>query len=160
MAGVIPKIGRHYIQVVALGGFPLESTPGMLTALGELPIEYRWSSRFIFMEPHEALQHLEVFRKKWKQKVRGFFDQVFNTHAGPIDQDALTMVEDAEAAWPKSIAAWLAYSPPPQATRSPTLRPPASSPTAMTTPAELYPAYFGRTDHPYRPYLTRRFGAD
>ena len=97
-AGVIPKIGRHYIQVVALGGFPLESTPGMLTALGELPIEYRWSSRFIFMEPHEALKHLEVFRKKWKQKVRGFFDQVFNTHAGPIDQDALAMVEDAEAA--------------------------------------------------------------
>ena len=97
-AGVIPKIGRHYIQVVALGGFPLESTPGMLTALGELPIEYRWSSRFIFMEPHEALKHLEVFRKKWKQKIRGIFDQVFNTHAGPIDQDALAMVEDAEAA--------------------------------------------------------------
>ncbi|NOT13727.1 MAG: VirB4 family type IV secretion/conjugal transfer ATPase [Methylococcaceae bacterium] len=96
--GVIPKIGRHYIQVVALGGFPLESTPGMLTVLGELPIEYRWSSRFIFMEPHEALKHLEVFRKKWKQKVRGFFDQVFNTHAGPIDQDALAMVGDAEAA--------------------------------------------------------------
>ena len=96
--GVIPKIGRHYIQVVALGGFPLESTPGMLTALGELPIEYRWSSRFIFMEPHEALRHLEVFRKKWKQKIRGIFDQVLNTHTGPIDQDALAMVEDAEAA--------------------------------------------------------------
>ena len=96
--GVIPKIGRHYIQVVALGGFPLESTPGMLTALGELPIEYRWSSRFIFMEPHEALKHLEVFRKKWKQKIRGIFDQVLNTHTGPIDQDALAMVEDAEAA--------------------------------------------------------------
>ena len=43
--------------------FPLESTPGMLTALGELPIEYRWSSRFIFMEPHEALYQLEKFRK-------------------------------------------------------------------------------------------------
>lgn len=96
--GVIPKIGRNYIQVIALGGFPLESTPGMLTALGELPIEYRWSSRFIFMEPHEALNHLEKFRKKWKQKVRGFFDQVFNTNSGPVDQDALAMVQDAEAA--------------------------------------------------------------
>ena len=31
-------------------------------------------------------------------EVRGFFDQVFNTHAGPIDQDALAMVEDSEAA--------------------------------------------------------------
>lgn len=96
-AGVTPKIGRKYIQAVAIDGFPLESTPGMLTALAELPIEYRWSSRFIFMEPHEAINHLEKYRKKWKQKVRGFFDQVFNTNTGPIDQDAQAMVEDAEA---------------------------------------------------------------
>lgn len=96
--GVVPKIGRHFVQVVAIEGFPLESTPGLLTALGELPCPYRWSSRFIFMDPHEALRHLERFRKKWRQKVRGFFDQVFNTHTGPIDQDALSMVGDAEAA--------------------------------------------------------------
>jgi type IV secretion system protein VirB4 len=70
----------------------------MLTALGELPIDYRWSSRFIFMEPHEALNHLEKFRKKWRQKVQGFFDQVFNTNTWPVDQDALAMVQDAEAA--------------------------------------------------------------
>jgi type IV secretory pathway VirB4 component len=66
--------------VVAIEGFPLESTPGMLTALGELPCEYRWSSRFIFMDTHEAVRHLDKFRKKWRQKIRGFFDQVFNTH--------------------------------------------------------------------------------
>jgi hypothetical protein len=26
--GVVPKIGRNFIQVVAIEGFPLESTPG------------------------------------------------------------------------------------------------------------------------------------
>lgn len=98
LAGVIPKIGRKYIQVVAIEGFPLESTPGMLTVLGELPIEYRWSSRFIFMDPHEAISHLEKFRKKWRQKVRGFIDQVFNLNTGPIDEDAQNMVDDAQAA--------------------------------------------------------------
>ena len=96
--GVVPKIGRNLIQVVAIEGFPLESTPGILTALGELPCEYRWSSRFIFIDQHEAVKHLDKFRKKWRQKVRGFFDQVFNTNTGPVDQDALSMVEDAEAA--------------------------------------------------------------
>lgn len=96
--GVVPRIGRNFVQVVAIEGFPLESTPGLLTALGELPCEYRWSSRFIFMDPHEAVKHLDKFRKKWRQKVRGFFDQVFNTHTGPVDQDALSMVGDAEAA--------------------------------------------------------------
>lgn len=96
--GVVPKIGRKFIQAVAIEGFPLESTPGILTALGELPCEYRWSSRFIFMDAHEAVRHLDKFRKKWRQKIRGFFDQVFNTNTGAIDQDAMAMVADAEAA--------------------------------------------------------------
>ncbi|MBP7598256.1 MAG: conjugal transfer protein TrbE, partial [Pseudoxanthomonas sp.] len=93
-----PKIGRKFIQVVSLEGFPLESTPGLLSALAELPSEYRWSSRFIFMDQHESLKHLDKFRKKWKQKIRGFFDQVFNTNTGSVNQDAATMVADAEAA--------------------------------------------------------------
>lgn len=97
-SGVVPQIGRKFIQVVAIEGFPLESTPGMLTALGELSGEYRWSSRFIFLDTHEAVAHLDKFRKKWRQKIRGFFDQVFNTHTGAIDQDALAMVADAESA--------------------------------------------------------------
>ncbi len=90
--GVTPKIGEKYIQVVAIDGFPMESYPGILAGLAELPIEYRWSTRFIFMDQHEALAELERFRKKWKQKVRGFFSQVFNTGSGTIDQDAVAMV--------------------------------------------------------------------
>lgn len=96
--GVIPKVGEKYIQVVALEGFPLESYPGILTALGEQTCEYRWSSRFIFMDHYEAIKHLDKFRKKWKQKIRGFFDQVFNTNQGSVDGDAMSMVVDAEEA--------------------------------------------------------------
>jgi len=96
--GVIPKIGKHFIGVVAIDGFPFDSTPGMLNALTEINSEVRWSSRFIFMDAHEAVAHLEKYRKKWRQKVRGFFDQVFNINSGNIDQDAAAMVADAEAA--------------------------------------------------------------
>ena len=96
--GVVPKIGDRFVQVVAIEGFPNESYPGMLTALAELSCEYRWSSRFIFMDAHEAVAHLERYRRKWRQKVRGFFDQVFNTHIGVVDQDAMAMVNDAEGA--------------------------------------------------------------
>lgn len=96
--GVVPRIGRKFVQTVSIDGFPLESTPGVLSALSELPTEYRWSTRFIFMDTHEAVKHLEKFRKKWRQKVRGFFDQVFQTNSGKIDQDALSMVEDADQA--------------------------------------------------------------
>jgi type IV secretion/conjugal transfer VirB4 family ATPase len=97
-SGVVPRIGRKFVQVVSIDGFPLESTPGILTALGEQPCEYRWSSRFIFMDHHEAVAHLDKFRKKWKQKIRGFFDQVFNTNSGVIDEDAMSMVADAASA--------------------------------------------------------------
>ena len=48
--GVLPRIGRNYMQVVALEGFPADSYAGILSTLGELPIEYRWSRRFIFLE--------------------------------------------------------------------------------------------------------------
>jgi len=96
--GVVPKIGRKFISVVAIEGFPLESTPGILNSLAELPCEYRWSSRFIFMDEHEAIRHLEKFQKKWKQKVRGFFDQLFNQASMKVDEDAMDMVADAGAA--------------------------------------------------------------
>lgn len=96
--GVVPKVGRQFIQIVAIEGFPLESYPGILASLAELPVTYRWSSRFIFMDQHESIKHLDKFRKKWRQKIRGFFDQVFNTNNGPVDQDALAMVNDAETA--------------------------------------------------------------
>jgi type IV secretion system protein VirB4 len=96
--GTVPKIGRHFIQCVAIEGFPLESHPGILSTLSELPVSCRWSSRFIAMDTHEAVAAMEKYRKKWKQKVRGLFDQIFNTGYGHVDQDAALMVADAETA--------------------------------------------------------------
>lgn len=96
--GVLPKVGRHYMQVVAIEGLPMESCPGVLSSLAELQAEYRWSSRFIFMDTHEAVAQMEKYRKRWKQKVRGFMDQVFNIGSGQVDQDALSMVQDSDAA--------------------------------------------------------------
>jgi len=96
--GVIPKVGQKFVQVISIGGFPLSSHPGVLNVLTTLPIEYRWSSRYIFMDQHEGIAHLNKFRKKWKQKIRGFFDQVFNTNTGSVDHDAKSMVQEAEFA--------------------------------------------------------------
>lgn len=96
--GVVPRIGRKYIQVVAIEGFPLEATPGILASLNEMECEYRFSSRFIFLDRHEAVAYLDKFRKKWKQKIRGIFDQMFNTNTGSVNQDAVDMVHQAEAA--------------------------------------------------------------
>src|SRR6516162_6909223 len=74
--GVTPRIGRKYLQVVAIEGFPAESYSGILTELGELPFDYRWNTRYIFLDSWEALSHIERFRRKWKQQVIPFLAQL------------------------------------------------------------------------------------
>lgn len=98
LPGITPRIGRNFIQVVAIDGYPTDSYPGILNKLAEQPCEYRWSTRFIFLDSHEAISKLTAFRRKWKQKVRGFMSQLFNTNNGYIDEDALSMVNDASSA--------------------------------------------------------------
>ena len=66
--GVVPKVGRQFIQVVALEGFPLESTPGILSALAELPGDYRWSSRFIFID---AMRRSNTSRNSAQMAAKG-----------------------------------------------------------------------------------------
>lgn len=95
--GVIPKIGRNFIQVVSLEGFPQESSPGMLSALTDMDVEYRWSTRYIFLDGHSALSHMNTYRKKWRQKQRGIMDAVFHTNNAP-NPDAVAMTQDAETA--------------------------------------------------------------
>ena len=101
-AGDTPKLGEQFIACVAIEGFPTESWPQMLDALDHLAIPYRWSSRMIHLDQHEMLGELRQFRRKWKQQVRGFVSQVFRTQSGSVNEDALLMTQEAEAAIAKT----------------------------------------------------------
>lgn len=96
--GVIPRIGKKHIQIINIEGFPAESFPGILDNLNRLPITYRFSTRFIFLDPEEAKGILNKLRKKWRQKATPLSDQIFNTSNGAVDLDALQMQLDAENA--------------------------------------------------------------
>lgn len=98
VGGIIPKIGKKHIQVINIEGFPAESYPGMLDHLNRLPITYRFSTRFIFLDPEEAKGILNKLRKKWRQKATPLSDQIFNTKTGAVDLDAIQMATDAESA--------------------------------------------------------------
>lgn len=98
IGGVIPRIGKKHIQVINIEGFPAESYPGMLDYLNRLPINYRFSTRFIFLDPEEAKGILNKLRKKWRQKATPLSDQIFNTKTGAVDIDAIQMEKDAENA--------------------------------------------------------------
>jgi type IV secretion system protein VirB4 len=96
--GIEPRIGCKHISVIAIDGFPKLSSPGILRELDALPIEYRWNTRAILIDSVEARSMLDMHRKKWRSKVRGWKDQIFKTHTGAIDLHAQQMADDAEAA--------------------------------------------------------------
>jgi type IV secretion/conjugal transfer VirB4 family ATPase len=96
--GDTPRIGNRYVCCVAIEGFPHESYPNILEILEHLPIAYRWSTRMIYLDAHEAIQELKKYRRKWKQKVRGFWAQVFRTSGGIVNEDALLMATQSETA--------------------------------------------------------------
>jgi type IV secretory pathway VirB4 component len=96
--GTRPRIGPKHIAVVAIDGFPKVSKPGILGALDQLPIAYRWSTRAILMDPEQAKALLGKARKKWKSTERGFAAQVMKTQSAPVNLDSLEMQADAAEA--------------------------------------------------------------
>ena len=111
--GDTPRLGSaidgRFICCVAIEGFPQESFPGILDALNHLPIPFRWSTRMIYLDQHETLAELRKFRRKWKQQVRGFWTQVFKTQGGSVNEDALLMTGQADAAIAEASSALVAF---------------------------------------------------
>ena len=107
--GDTPRLGDLFICCIAIEGFPAESFPGVLDALDQLPIRYRWSTRTIYLDRHETLGELRKFRRKWKQQARGFWTQVFRTQGGSVNEDALLMADQADAAIADASSALVAF---------------------------------------------------
>ena len=69
--GFAPRIGRQRIAPVGITGFPTSSSPGVLAFLDRLAVPYRFSSRWLPLDPETAARHIRRYRMKWWQKRRG-----------------------------------------------------------------------------------------
>lgn len=107
--GVTPRIGSKFIYTVSIEGFPAESYPGLMSMLEKKALPYRWSSRFIFLDAHQAVGELNAFRKSWRMKERGFFSQVFKTKSGPVNEDALLMAAESQSALAQAESGLVTY---------------------------------------------------
>ncbi len=109
--GFAPKIGRHHLAPVAITGFPAASLPGILDPLSRLALPYRFSSRWLPLEPEAAQRHLQRLRRNWWQKRKGmaalltdlFHSPGQSNHPFP-NQDAVKMAEDADRAIAESAS--------------------------------------------------------
>lgn len=96
--GTAPKIGDKHIKVLAIDALPGESYPAMLQFLDSLPLEYRFSTRFICLDQTDAGHEIEIYRKGWNQITVRWADKYFENPNPKINMDAMLMVEDAEQA--------------------------------------------------------------
>jgi len=108
-SGVVPKIDNKYIGIVAIDGYPQQSYPNILDKLSTLPLEYRWNTRFIFLDNYEAIKRLDRLRSKWKQKERGIFAQIFNPYSTNVDEHAVAMVQEVDMAKSEVNSGLLVY---------------------------------------------------
>src|ERR1019366_9447928 len=76
--------------------FPKASRPGILAELGNLPMEYRWSTRAILMDRQSAIQVCDKARAQWQGQTRRLFDMILQRVGGPVNLYAQEMVHDAE----------------------------------------------------------------
>ncbi|MCP3962339.1 MAG: transporter [bacterium] len=115
--GFAPRIGRHHIAPIGITGFPLHSLPGMLDFLNRLALPYRFSSRWLPLDPETATKHIRRYRRKWWQKRRGLsglLSDVLRPQAAPKQQrfanrDAVRMAEDADEAMAEAASHQVAY---------------------------------------------------
>lgn len=98
MGGLAPQIGPKRLRIIAVDGFPRLGFPGILGALDTLPIEYRWHTRAILLDPEEAKGMLDKTRRKWRSKIRGWKDQLLRIETGAVNLHAQEMAADAEEA--------------------------------------------------------------
>lgn len=99
LTGLKPKLDDRFVAVVAIEGPPDAGTAfGMLEILNRMPVEFRWTTRWIAEDPEKAKAGFNKTRSKWRQKIRGFIADITGKQGGAINADALKMSLDAEAA--------------------------------------------------------------
>jgi type IV secretion/conjugal transfer VirB4 family ATPase len=111
--GFAPKLGEYHIQVLSVGGFPNTSTPGILDVLNRLDFQYRWVTRFIFLDKTDAEKQLRGYWQRWLSARQSFVALMREaiTGAGSAIQntDALNRAADADAALQELSGDLVAY---------------------------------------------------
>jgi type IV secretion system protein TrbE len=99
--GLKPRIGDRHLRCIALVGFPNESFPGILESINRLPIELRWSNRFICLDGVDSRKQIDKYRKKWflkRKSMQGYLSEQTGSGPARVDADADNMAHDAQMA--------------------------------------------------------------
>ncbi len=110
--GFVPRVGRRNLACIGLTGLPSHSFPGILDFLSRLPVSYRWSNRFIYLDPGQAEKVLNKYRGKWAQKRKSMMNLMRENAGGQathVNADADRMAGDAVQAMAEASSGMVLY---------------------------------------------------
>jgi type IV secretion/conjugal transfer VirB4 family ATPase len=111
--GFAPKLGAYHVQVLSIAGFPNSSTPGILDVLNRLDFEYRWVTRFIFLDKVDAEKQLRGYWQRWLSARQSLIallrEAITGTGSAIQNTDALNRAADADAALQELSGDLVAY---------------------------------------------------
>ncbi|MBU0455783.1 MAG: conjugal transfer protein TrbE [Gammaproteobacteria bacterium] len=113
LAGIAPQLGSQHLRVISMLGFPATTLPALLDQLNHLPIRYRWSTRFIFLDKQSAESQLKQYKRRWfakRKNVLHLLQEVFTkSESQLIDTAAVDSAKDADEAFRELSEDQVAY---------------------------------------------------
>lgn len=103
IGGIYPKIGTKHVRVISLINYLNRQTiVGMLEEIGQYPLVYRWSNRFIPLSEETAEKEIKLYEKNWSNKAKGIMGiikEVFTgQHVPNTNTNASDMCDEAAEA--------------------------------------------------------------
>jgi type IV secretory pathway VirB4 component len=89
------RVGKKWVAVLTIEGYPGYSYPGILDALAEQPLEYRFSQRFVPLSKRQADARLAWLEKGWGIVSLGGVGLLLGGAVAQRDDTALSYKEDA-----------------------------------------------------------------
>jgi len=102
LGGIAPQLGDYHLRSVTILSFPSSTTPALLDQLNQLPICYRFVTRFIPLDKQEAETTLKRYKRLWFAKRKGLMNllqEIFTkTETQLLDTASMEKSKDADSA--------------------------------------------------------------
>jgi len=105
IAGLEPMVDDLYVGVITLTQFPYDNMSGVLNELSKLPFEYRFSTRFRFYDPFDALNIISEYQGKYMgmkysaaQTIMGALGKDPRLDPDGANRSVLTKIEETKVA--------------------------------------------------------------
>lgn len=102
LGGIAPQLGDYHLRTISVLSFPASTYPALLDALNQLPLCYRWVTRYIPLDKTEAESQLKKYKRRWFAKRKGMMNlvqEIFTkTESQLVDTAAIEKAKDADTA--------------------------------------------------------------